>query len=235
MRLLVRATTIRAPTGPPLPRIYGLGRDRDSGSATASPDLQLSASGNDSDRGSAEWTDPSTETARGRDNDRGLATFLANGGINYGRDNDIGYATVRRVFPGTDNDRGRASARFGARGTDNDRGQATASSAIAYAWQRTMILERHDDLSANVMADYPYRFTLTGTWLKQSNLTGGRIQNANAYDLIFETTAATPVRLDHEIDSYDGTAGTIYVAVRIPSWNRTVDQYRFRMRYGATL
>jgi hypothetical protein len=235
MRLLVRATTIRAPTGPPLPRIYGLGRDRDSGSATATIDLQLSASGNDSDRGSAEWSDPSTETARGRDNDRGSATFLFNSGASRGTDNDSGSATVRRVFPGTDNDRGRASARFGARGTDNDRGQATASNAIAYEWQRTLIIERQADVGADTMADYPFRFTLTGAWLKQANLTGGRIRNANALDLIVETTAATPVRLDHEIDSYDGTNGIIYLTVRIPSWNRTVDQVRIRLRYGATL
>jgi hypothetical protein len=235
MRLLVRATTIRAPTGPPLPRIYGLGRDRDSGSATAQLDLQLSASGNDNDRGSAEWENPSTETAIGRDRDTGAATFLFNSGASRGTDNDVGYATVRRVYPGTDNDRGRASARFGAKGADNDRGQATASSAIAYEWQRTIGIERHTDVAAATVANYPYRFTLTGNWLKQVALTGGRIRNANAYDLIVETTAATPVRLDHEIDSYDGTNGVIYLAVRIPSWAWTADQARIRLRFGATL
>ena len=274
MRLLVRATTIRAPTGPSIPRIFGFGQDRDDGYATATVDLVLSASGNDNDRGYAVisgalqhlpaygstesfgyavWDNPSTETAIGYDRDRGQGTYLPNRGINYGRDNDTGRGTYlpnrgvnygrdsdrgtaqhRLLNPGTDRDRGYASARFGARGTDGDRGSAVPTPAVDYAYSRTLVVERQNDLTAGTIANHVLRFSLTDTWLKQSNLTGGRIRSVNAYDLIFETLASA--RLDHEIEAYDGTAGVAYFAVRVPSWAFAVDPpFRFRVRYGATL
>jgi hypothetical protein len=275
MRLLVRATTIRAPTGPDQPRIYGIGRDRDSGAATASEDLFLLASGSDNDQGYARisdapqhlpaygttgdygyatWDDPSTETAIGRDRDRGYGTWLPNNGINYGRDRDRGYgtwlpnnginygrdrdsgsATVRRVYPGTDRDRGYAVPGIRARGASGDTGRATGSAAIAYAYTRTIVVERMADpnLAALTATNYVLSLALTDTWLKQSSLTGGRIRHDSAYDLIFET--ATSVRLDHEIDAYDGTAGRGDFRIRLPSWAVTTDQFILRVRYGADL
>jgi hypothetical protein len=272
MRLLVRATTIRAPTGPDRPRIYGIGRDRDSGAATASEDLFLLASGSDNDRGSARisdapqylpaygttgddgyatWDNPSTETAigfdrdrgsgawlpnrginYGRDRDRGSGAWLPNRGINYGRDRDSGSATVRRVFPGQDRDRGYAVPAIRALGRDGDTGRATWQGVIAYAYTRTIVVERMD-LAAATSANYVLSLALTDTWLKQSNLTGGRIRHDSAYDLIFETESS--VRLDHEIDAYDGTAGRGDFRIRLPSWAVTTDQFILRVRYGADL
>ncbi len=233
MRLLVRATTIRAPAGPEQPRIYAVGQDRDAGAATAAIAQDLTASGSDSDQGYAEWSNPSTETAIGRDRDAGSGTYLPDRGINYGRDADRGTGTVLRLFPGTDRDRGYASASFRAIGRDGDRGSAVPTPAIAYAYAHTLVIERMNDLAAQTIANHVAQLYLIDTWLKQSNLTGGRIRNANCYDLIFETTAS--VRLDHEIAAYDGTAGRLDFALRLPSWALAADQFIFRVRYGATL
>jgi hypothetical protein len=159
---------------------------------------------------------------------------LPDRGINYGRDRDSGSATVRRVFPGQDRDRGYAVPSIRARGTTGDTGRATGSAAIAYAYTRTIVVERmNNDLAAATPANYVLSLALTATWLKQSNLTGGRIRHASAYDLIFETEAS--VRLDHEIDAYDGTAGRGDFRIRLPSWAVTTDQFILRVRYGADL
>jgi hypothetical protein len=240
MRLLVRATTIRAPAGPEAPRVYAIGRDRDAGSGAYSVDLSLSAHGVDNDQGTAAWLNGSLDSAFGYDRDRGAAAYLPNGGVNYGRDNDRGLATALRLRPGTDNDRGRASPLFRARGADNDTGRATATSAavpIAYAYSRYLAAERMNDpfivTAGETLTNHVLRLNITDTWLKQSNLTGGRIRNANCYDLIFMTTADVP--LDHEIEAYDGTAGRLDFALRAPSWKPATDQFIFIARYGADL
>lgn len=234
MRLLVRATTIRAPAGPGQPRIYGIGQDRDSGGATAAIVAVLTAYGFDEDTGYATVENLSTDTAIGLDRDRGSARFLPNGGINYGRDSDRGYATHLLVQRGTDSDRGRAAPGFRARGTDGDTGRATASTGgVVYAYSRTLVVERQNDLTAETTTNYVLQLQLTDAWLKQSSLTGGRIRHVSAYDLVFETTAAA--RLDHEIEAYDGTAGTGIFAILMPSWALAVNQFIFRVRYGADL
>jgi hypothetical protein len=45
---------------------------------------------------------------------------------------------------------------------------------------------------------------------------GGRVSSANGYDIAF-MLQSTGARLDHEIESYDGTTGTLVAWVRIPS------------------
>lgn len=196
MRLLVRASTVRAPTvSPPHPRVYGVGLDRDRATATAAP------------------TDSSSE-ARGRDRDRGTAQ-------------------PQLVRPAQDGDRGRATPLVRGLGQDKDRATATAANApIGYAYATSLVAERHDDLAAATITNHVLRLHLTQTWLK-AVASGGHVQSASAYDLIFETTAA--VRLDHEIESYSATIGDLWVAIRLPSWAVTTDQFLFRARYGAAL
>lgn len=195
MRLLVRASTIRAPTlNPPRPRIFGIGLDRDTARATAA-----AVTGNE---------------ARGQDADTASAQPL-----------------LARVA--YDADRARAIPLIRGIGRDSDRATATPGVAVNYVYNQTFILERHEDLAAATFTDYPARIRLSGAWLKQSNLTGGRIRSASAYDVIFDLPDGT--RLDHEIESYDGTAGEMWVAIREPSWAAASAQFIFRVRYGASL
>ena len=52
---------------------------------------------------------------------------------------------------------------------------------------------------------------------------GGQVQNASGYDIIFTADYAGTTQLDHEIESYDPTTGTINVWVRIPTLSHTCD------------
>ncbi|MHC4544674.1 MAG: DUF2341 domain-containing protein, partial [Planctomycetota bacterium] len=81
--------------------------------------------------------------------------------------------------------------------------------------------------------NFPLLVNLSGDWLKTTtaDTTNGRIQNANGYDIIFKDTSGT--QLDHEIESYDGSAsgGTLVAWVRIPTLSYDTDTVIY-MYYG---
>jgi hypothetical protein len=81
--------------------------------------------------------------------------------------------------------------------------------------------------------NFPLLVNLSGDWLKTTtaDTTNGRIQNANGYDIIFKDTSGT--QLDHEIESYDGSAsgGTLVAWVRIPTLSYDTDTVIY-MHYG---
>ena len=58
---------------------------------------------------------------------------------------------------------------------------------------------------------------------------GGHVQSPTYYDLIFRNTAG--LQLDHEIESYNATNGTLVAWVRIPSLNPSGDTTIY-MYYG---
>jgi hypothetical protein len=58
---------------------------------------------------------------------------------------------------------------------------------------------------------------------------GGRMGNSNGWDIVFKDKNC--LTLDHEIDYYDGTAGTLAAWVRIPDLTNTED-YEVYMYYG---
>jgi len=58
---------------------------------------------------------------------------------------------------------------------------------------------------------------------------GGRVGNNNGWDIVFKDKNC--LTLDHEIDYYDGTTGTLVAWVRIPDLTNTED-YEVYMYYG---
>jgi hypothetical protein len=79
--------------------------------------------------------------------------------------------------------------------------------------------------------DFPLLVNLSGDWLKTTtaDTTNGRITNDNGYDIIFKDTSGT--QLDHEIENYDGTNGTLVAWVRIPTLSYNTDTVIY-MYYG---
>ena len=200
MRLLVRASTVRAPTiTPPGRRVYALSFEGE------------------------------RDVARADDPEGGIAAVDLEGeaasAIILYFNNDV-EAEADRGAPGI-----QALSREG----ETDVAAPSLTTPTSYAFNRIEVVERQSDLASGAFANHVVRGLLSGTWLKQSSISGGRIRHPQAYDLIFETLDATPVRLDHEIESYDGTAGELQVAVRLPSWVAQTDQFRCRIRYGADL
>jgi hypothetical protein len=62
---------------------------------------------------------------------------------------------------------------------------------------------------------------------------GGKVQNANGYDIIFSSDPAGTVKLDHEIESYDPATGKVNFWVRVPTLSHTTDTTIY-MQYGAS-
>ena len=73
---------------------------------------------------------------------------------------------------------------------------------------------------------------ISGTfWYLATVANGGNMQNANGWDIVFTSDAAGQNKLDHEIDTYNPSTGSVNFWVRIPSLSHTVDTTIF-MWYG---
>ena len=79
---------------------------------------------------------------------------------------------------------------------------------------------------------FPVLISLSGDWLKTTAVdpVNGRIENANGYDIVFRESDGQ-TELDHEIEDYDGTAGTLVAWVRIDSLSKSADTTIY-MYYG---
>lgn len=200
MRLLVRASTVRAPViTPPQPKIYALSSEGE------------------------------RDTVRAADPEGGIAAVDLEG--------EASSAILLYFNSDVEAEASRAGSLILARSLEGESDLAAPSltAPTGYAYNRIMVVERQADLATGTFTNHVLRGQITATWLKQSNLSGGRIRHAQCYDLIFETLDATLVRLDHEIESYDGTGGVLQFALRVPSWVAKTDQFRCRIRYGADL
>ena len=176
----------------------------------------------------------------GRQGTGGSATFVTSDGVlrAAGRQGTSGRFAFYVPLNGRQGTAGRSAFRIQFLGSQGTVGRSTftiGSPFTGYAYNRIEVVERQADLTAGAFTNHVLRSRLSGTWLKQAALTGGRIRSALCYDLIFETLDTVPVRLDHEIEAYDGTAGTLDFALRLPSWVAATDQFRCRIRYGAAL
>ena len=81
--------------------------------------------------------------------------------------------------------------------------------------------------SAN-LSNFPLLVSETGDWLK-NNANGGKIENANGYDIIFRNSSGE--QLKHEIEKYDGTNGVLIAWVKIPDLDYN-DNTAIYMYYG---
>jgi hypothetical protein len=65
------------------------------------------------------------------------------------------------------------------------------------------------------LANYPVLISLSGTYLR-TVANGGRIRSASGHGIEFRA-ADGQARLDHEVESYNGTTGALVAWVRVPS------------------
>ncbi len=77
--------------------------------------------------------------------------------------------------------------------------------------------------------NFPVLVSLSGNYLK-TTANGGRIRSASGYDIAFRASDGM-TQLDHEIEKYDGTAGTLVAWVRVPALSYTANT-SFYMYYG---
>jgi subtilisin-like proprotein convertase family protein len=86
-----------------------------------------------------------------------------------------------------------------------------------YLYQQQITISK-DMISANCssnLTNFPVLISLSGDWLKTVG-NGGNISHPLGYDIIFRDSNGL-AKLDHEIEDYNGTAGTLLAWVRIPT------------------
>src|SRR5712692_7482054 len=70
-----------------------------------------------------------------------------------------------------------------------------------YSYERTITID-HTKVPNSDQTDFPVLVSGTYSYLATVG-NGGKVQNANGYDIIVASEPSGNVRLDHEIESYD--------------------------------
>ena len=84
-----------------------------------------------------------------------------------------------------------------------------------YSDRRSIVIA-HTKVPNTDQSNFPLLISGTYSYLA-TVANGGRVQNANGYDIIFSSDCAGTQKLDHEIESYRATDGTVNLWVM---WSR---------------
>jgi parallel beta-helix repeat protein len=90
-----------------------------------------------------------------------------------------------------------------------------------YLYQRTVTID-HTKVPNTDQSNFPVLVSGTYSYLA-TVANGGRVSNSNGSDIIFTSDLAGLTKLDHEIESYNATTGTVAFWVRVPTVSKTTD------------
>ena len=100
----------------------------------------------------------------------------------------------------------------------------------AYSYRRAIVID-HTKVPNTDQVNFPVLITGTYGYLATVANSGGHVQSASGYDIIFSSDCAGLQQLDHEIGSYNATNGAVSMWVLIPNVSYTEDTV-FYMSYG---
>jgi hypothetical protein len=94
-------------------------------------------------------------------------------------------------------------------------------STQAYAYSRPITID-HTKVANTDQTNFPV--LIAGTYPDLANTaSGGKVSDPNGYDMLFCADANCATKLDHEIDEYDPSTGTLNAWLRIPTLSHTTD------------
>ncbi|MDJ0816853.1 MAG: PilC/PilY family type IV pilus protein [Desulfobacterales bacterium] len=79
--------------------------------------------------------------------------------------------------------------------------------------------------------DFPVLVSIQNDPQLKTTANGGLVTDANGFDIIFSSDLAGTLQLDHEVESYDGTTGTLVGWVRLPIL-KTYEDTEFYLHYS---
>jgi hypothetical protein len=100
---------------------------------------------------------------------------------------------------------------------------------VAYDYKRTLTIDATQCGSAD-SSNFPVLVKITDATLKTA-ANSGHVQNSNGYDIGFFSDSSLSSALFWEMDSYDGTAGTVIAWVKVPTVSHTANTVIY-MGYG---
>jgi len=98
-----------------------------------------------------------------------------------------------------------------------------------YGNQRTITID-HTKVGTSDSAGFPLLFSGTYSYLATVG-NGGKVTNANGYDIVFTTDAACSTQIPWEIESYDPVAGKVNIWINVATLSHTADTLIY-MCYG---
>lgn len=92
---------------------------------------------------------------------------------------------------------------------------------MAYGYKRTITID-HTKCGSSTSSNFPALVYISDATFKTTG-NGGRINNANGYDIAFYSDSSGTSSLYWEIEAYNGATGELWAWVKIPSLSHTTD------------
>lgn len=86
---------------------------------------------------------------------------------------------------------------------------------LNYGYKKALMIDNAQVVGGSTLTDFPVLISITDSSLR-TLANGGRVRNANGYDIVFTEQNAT-TKLDHEIESYNAVTGAITMWVKVPN------------------
>ena len=108
---------------------------------------------------------------------------------------------------------------------------AEAGSGVGngYQYNRSLAIN-HLKVPNTDQADFPVLVSGTYAYLATA-ANGGKVQNANGYDVIFTSDAGCATKLNHEVETYTAATGAVNYWVKVPTVSHSTDTVIY-MCYG---
>ncbi|SNT44422.1 RHS repeat-associated core domain-containing protein [Granulicella rosea] len=111
----------------------------------------------------------------------------------------------------------------------NSNAMPLTTASVFTGYERTITID-HTKVPNTDQSSFPVLIAGTYPYLATS-ANGGKVQNANGYDIVFTSDAAGQDVLDYEIDTYNPVSGAVAFWVRIQNLSHTADTVIY-MWYG---
>jgi YD repeat-containing protein len=98
-----------------------------------------------------------------------------------------------------------------------------------YTYSRSITIN-HAQVPNTDRSNFPLLISGTYPYLK-TVANGGDVQNSNGYDVIFTSDAGCATKLNHEVETYNGTTGAVNYWVKVPTVSHTTSDTVIYMCY----
>ena len=95
------------------------------------------------------------------------------------------------------------------------------AAALGYAYQKSITIDHNKVSGGSDLINFPVLINIPATPELRIVSSGGHVANPNGYDIIF--TDENYNKLDHQVESYTATNGSLIAWVRIPVLSSTVN------------
>jgi type IV pilus assembly protein PilY1 len=98
-----------------------------------------------------------------------------------------------------------------------------------YAYNKKITIDHSKVSGSSNISDFPVLIHIQNDNDLKHKSSGGHVENASGYDIIFKNSAGVPIA--HELEEYNGSTGTLLAWVRVPTLRYDIDTELY-IHYG---